>query len=396
MNTWKFRRRITALVLAAAMICIPAAGTVHAGTADPSIIHTQTEDQLKKSTTVTGLLTKGSWSPSKYQLTDTITVKNPGGRTIELQRYSPAAGKWQLTAVFETKDEAQSRVVITYPEIWKKYSRTTWRLVIAGNDEYEGYISSSVHIQLCNREKVPVTAECAMIYDATSGQMVYSKNAFRKHAMASTTKLMTSLLAAENCGSFEKVRISDNARLTPYPKLRYSRNDTVYVKSLLAACLLPSDNGSAVALAEHVSGTQKSFVSLMNRRAQQLGCTDTHFVNAHGLDAAGHYSTARDIAVIAAAALKKPVIRDLASRRTYTFRTLGYGISMKCVSSNRLLGTPGVIGLKTGTTDAAGYCFAGAYAYKGRTYITVVFDSATDSARFTDTQKLFRYIRKYG
>lgn len=168
------------------------------------------------------------------------------------------------------------------------------------------------------------------------------------------------------------------------------------MRNLFNSILVKSDNGSAVAIGESISGSTSKFAKKMNRRAKDLGCKNTHFVNPHGLPNKKHYSTGYDLALMTKHALKEKYFREVIKKKSYSFKTLKKKSKVRIRTTNKLLGkVKGVRGGKTGTTRAAGYCYVGTYKYDGKTYITVVLGSKKDKYRWSDTKKLISYIKKY-
>lgn len=243
-----------------------------------------------------------------------------------------------------------------------------------------------------------ISSDCALLMNADTGKIIYAKNENVAHANASTTKIMTCILALENCKLNEKVKFSSYAASIEASKLYANAGEVFYLKDLLYSLMLPSHNDTAVAIAEHVSGSTARFVNLMNKKATQIGCTNTHFDTPNGLDAGyNHYTTASDLAKIAQYALQKPMIRKLVNTRTHSFSNLNTGRSYYVSTTNALLGNvPGVQGMKTGYTDKAGYCFVGlSHSAKGNTYISVVLGADSSSARWQDSRILLNYAYQH-
>ena len=239
-----------------------------------------------------------------------------------------------------------------------------------------------------------LSSDCALLMNADTGQIIYGKNENVAHANASTTKIMTCILALENCKLNEKVKFSPYAASIEPSKLYANAGEIFYLKDLLYSLMLPSHNDTAVAIAEHVSGSTAKFVKLMNKKAAEIGCTNTHFATPNGLDAGyNHYTTASDLAKIAQYAIKKPMFRKLVSTGYYSFSNLNTGRSYSIGTTNALLGNvPGVQGMKTGYTNKAGYCFVGlSYSARGNTYISVVLGADSSSARWQDSRTLLTY-----
>jgi len=242
-----------------------------------------------------------------------------------------------------------------------------------------------------DHEPPVLTARAWALYSVDEGAMLWAGNADQVRAPASVTKLMTALVVVERgVAPDDQTTISARAAAEG---IGYAGQDKLYegevwaVEDLLADMLVYSDNGAAVALADHTAGSVEGFLVLMNQRATELGMASTHFENPNGLDAEGHVSTARDLAVLGTAVIAQPRITRVTRIKYATF-TPG-GRVMKVKNTNRLLGTfPGVFGLKTGDTLAAGEVLV-SYAVLGHgTYIGVVMGSSDHMA---DTRLLLAY-----
>lgn len=239
-----------------------------------------------------------------------------------------------------------------------------------------------------------LSSDCALLINANTGKVVYAKNENVRHANASTTKIMTCILALENCKLNEKATFSPYAASIEPSKLYANAGEVFYLKDLLYSLMLPSHNDTAVAIAEHVSGSTAKFVDLMNKKAAAIGCTNTHFATPNGLDFGyDHYTTASDLAKIARYAIKRNMFRKLISTGYYSFSNLNTGRTYYIGTTNALLGNlPGVQGMKTGYTNKAGYCFVGlSYSQKGNTYISVVLGGSSSASRWEDSRRLLTY-----
>lgn len=239
-----------------------------------------------------------------------------------------------------------------------------------------------------------LSSDCALLINANTGKVVYAKNENVRHANSSTTKIMTCILALENCKLNEKVTFSPYAASIEPSKLYANAGEVFYLKDLLYSLMLPSHNDTAVAIAEHVSGSTAKFVDLMNKKAAAIGCTNTHFATPNGLDFGyDHYTTASDLAKIARYAIKRNMFRKLISTGYYSFSNLNTGRTYYIGTTNALLGNlPGVQGMKTGYTNKAGYCFVGlSYSQKGNTYISVVLGGSSSASRWEDSRRLLTY-----
>ena len=222
-----------------------------------------------------------------------------------------------------------------------------------------------------------LSARAAALFEPVSGTFIYEKQADVKLPMASTTKIMTALIALEECGLDELVEIPDEAVGIEGSSIYLAKGDTVTVKDLLYSLLLQSANDAATALALKISGDIASFAMLMNARAEQIGMTDTHFDNPHGLDSETHYTTARDLAILASAALQNPTFKSISSTYKYSFTISGKPRTV--VNHNKMLKLyDGTIGVKTGFTRKCGRCLVSAAERDGLTLIAVTLDAPDD------------------
>ncbi len=235
--------------------------------------------------------------------------------------------------------------------------------------------------------KLPeLTATAWTLYDADSGIVMASQDADTERPMASVTKIMTALVVRDNAELEERVRITESAAATGEAEIGIAPGELWSVEDLLIAVLVRSGNDAAVALAEYVGGSVEGFADLMNDKAAELGLEHSHFVNPHGLDADGHYTSANDLAVMAAVALEDPILARMARTRLVKFRPDPAGVDRFARSTNNLLGVyPGVVGFKTGFTNKAGLVLVSVLERGGRTLIGVVMQS---EAHFDDSREL--------
>ena len=238
-----------------------------------------------------------------------------------------------------------------------------------------------------------ISADSAIVIEATTGRVIYEKNADVVRPPASMTKMMTCILGLENLAPNEEVRISQAAQDTAYPELDLMAGDVLSANELMMGMMLVSDNGAAVALAQAVAGSVPAFAKMMNDKAWEIGCTSTNFVNPNGLPASNHYSTARDMAKIAAYCMENWDFRDIVSTKRETIHWMTpVDVTVKVENSNKLLGSyKGANGIKTGWTNAAGGCLA-ASALRGEIeLIVIVMHSEDVDTRFDDARKLLDY-----
>ncbi len=234
-----------------------------------------------------------------------------------------------------------------------------------------------------------IQAKSAVLIEASTGQVLYAKDAHRRLPPASLTKVMTALIVLEHADMDEVVVASKNAVNTPSSSMHLQEGERVKVRDLLYALMLRSANDAAVALAEHVSGSVAQFVQMMNARARTLGAKNTHFVNPHGLHEPNHLSTAYDLALMARVAMENPHFREIVKQKSYLVERSHNQEDLLMVSRAKFLEMyEGAEGIKTGYTRPAGYCFVGSATRYGRRLIAVVLNSPQ---REQDTIALMDY-----
>lgn len=242
-------------------------------------------------------------------------------------------------------------------------------------------------------ENAPLDCTSALLMEAESGRVLFEYNADDRHAPASITKIMTMLLVCEAVDAGQ-ISLDETVTTSPYAssmggsEIWLEPYETMTVDEMLRATAIASANDAAVALGEHLAGTETMFADRMNQRAAELGMESTHFVNACGLDEEGHYTTARDIAVMARELLKHRWITDYTTVWQDTLR----GGETELVNTNRLVRFyNGCIGLKTGTTDDAGCCVCAVAERDGMTLIAVILGAPDSDTRFESAKSLLDY-----
>ena len=228
-----------------------------------------------------------------------------------------------------------------------------------------------------NSKSINTSARSAVLYVPDINEFLYLKNADTPLPMASTTKIMTALVALESCDLSEEVPIDDSAIGVEGSSAYLRSGEVLTMEELLYALLLQSANDAAVAIACHVSGNVQDFSELMNNKAEALGLVNTHFTNPHGLDNEEHYTTSRELAIIAACALKNDTFKKIVSTYKKTFSSEER--SRTYVNHNKLLKLyDDCIGIKTGFTKKSGRCLVGAAQKDGLLLITVTLDAPSD------------------
>lgn len=252
----------------------------------------------------------------------------------------------------------------------------------------------------------------ACLMDADSGRVLFEKNGEEKRANASTTKTMTLIVTLENADLDDIVTVSEYAARQPDVQLNINTGEQYLLRDLCYSLMLESHNDSAVAIAEHVGGSVEDFAKLMNQKAQEIGCTNTHFVTPNGLDASDeggdHGTTAEDLAKILSYCVKKSPksaeFLEITRTPSYSFGnknvaedgTISNGNrSFSCNNHNAFLNMmEGALSGKTGFTGNAGYCYVGALESDGRTFVVALLGCGwpnNKTYKWSDTKKLMQY-----
>ncbi|MBR3934484.1 MAG: D-alanyl-D-alanine carboxypeptidase [Clostridia bacterium] len=232
-----------------------------------------------------------------------------------------------------------------------------------------------------------VSAKAAVVIEADTGNIVYSKNHNQKLPMASTTKIMTAICAIENTNTNIPITVSDKAVGIEGSSIYLKKNEVITIKELLYGLMLNSGNDAAVAIAVAVSGTVKDFAELMNKTAQNIGAKNTSFTNPSGLYEENHYTTAWDLALISAYAMKNPLFREIVSTKEQKISNNPGNRYLK--NHNKLLRMyEGCIGVKTGYTKKCGRCLVSAAQKDGVTLVAVTLNAPDD---WTDHTKMLDY-----
>jgi len=234
-----------------------------------------------------------------------------------------------------------------------------------------------------------VDAQCAIL-ETADGTVLWSRNPDTSMAMASTTKIMTATLALEYGNLDQQVTISEEAASVGDSSAGLVAGSTTTLRNLLYGMMILSGNDAATQIAITVGGSVSNFVDMMNQKAQDLGMTNTHFENPHGLDADGHYTSPRDFCLLARYAMKKQAFRDIVGTQSITL-DLGYGDTTIENTDELLKMVDGCIGIKTGTEDKAGYCLVSCVKRDDRELYSVILGSSDSWTRFTSAQSLLEW-----
>ena len=263
--------------------------------------------------------------------------------------------------------------------------------VCADDVDNEGEFENTVEVTASSVTALPKTnSRRYIVYDRISKSMIIGKNEDVKSAMASTTKIMTSIVILEKADLDEMVTVSAKAGGTGGSRLGLKKGDKASVKNLLYGLMLRSGNDAAVALAEHVGGSVKEFAELMNEKASELGLTNTHFVTPHGLDDANHYTTALELAKLTDYAMDNETFAKIVGTKSTTIYINNQ--SRQINNTNELLGVlNGVVGVKTGFTNNAGRCLVTETKRNNMDIITIVLGADTKKDRTKDSVNLIEY-----
>ena len=258
---------------------------------------------------------------------------------------------------------------------------------------------AGISVPAAAAQQPSLISETAVLMDAQTGQILFEKDMDRQMYPASITKIMTALLAIELGDLDDIVTMSYEATHSIEPNSSHIALDTdeqISLRDLMYALMLPSANDAANGIAEHIGGSMEAFVDLMNQRAQELGCTGTHFVNAHGLHDDDHYTTAHDMALIMQEALKHPEFVEIASTAHYEIQPTNKQPDVRYLHNQHymLYGSDpyeGAIAGKTGWTQDAKHTLVTAATRGDRTLIAVVMKSTQADDKFIDTSALLDY-----
>ena len=234
-----------------------------------------------------------------------------------------------------------------------------------------------------------INGEAYILMNANNGQVLHGKNIDEKLNPASTTKILTAILALEKASLGEMVTISKNIPLVQGTKAYLREGETISIEALLNATILHSANDAALAIAEHISGSQEKFAALMNNKANEIGVKNSHFINPHGLTDEGHLATAYDLALIAQYAMANQGFRELAVKKVYDWEGMEWQTRM--INKNKLLWQmENSTGIKPGYTSLAGHTLV-ASAKEGDQELIVVILGSDANSLYNDAQKLLEY-----
>ena len=234
-----------------------------------------------------------------------------------------------------------------------------------------------------------INAGAAILVEAVSGMILYAKNEHMRRSPASTTKIMTAIVTLEKGNPHDVVTVSPKAARTGGSSLWLKAGEKIVLAELLEGVMLRSANDGSVALAEHIGGSEQNFAKLMNVKAREIGAINTNFCNAHGLTAPNHYSSAYDLALMTRYGFGLPEFVRIVGTREEAVEWYQGAKTRPVRNTNRLLWSfAGADGVKTGTTNRAGYCLVASATRDGRRFIAVVLNSPD---RWGEAARLLEY-----
>ena len=263
----------------------------------------------------------------------------------------------------------------------------------------ENKIPQMVDMTPAIEEPSELHALSAVLMDGDSGRVLYEKDGKTPLANASTTKVLTCIVALESSPGDDYVQVSQNAASQPEVKLGLQKGEQYYLEDLLYSLMLKSHNDTAIAIAEHCGVTVEGFARMLNRKAKQIGCKDTCFITPNGLDAQDengkHHTTAEDLALIMRYAIKNKTFLHISQTRDYTFSEITGKRTFSVHNANALLDMmDGVLAGKTGYTSQAGYCYVCAWEEEGKTFVVSLLGCGWPNHKtykWSDTKKLLSY-----
>lgn len=263
----------------------------------------------------------------------------------------------------------------------------------------ENKIPQMVDMTPAIEEPSELHALSAVLMDGDSGRVLYEKDGKTPLANASTTKVLTCIVALESSPGDDYVQVSQNAASQPEVRLGLQKGEQYYLEDLLYSLMLKSHNDTAVAIAEHCGGTVEGFARMLNRKAKQIGCKDTYFITPNGLEAQDengkHHTTAEDLALIMRYAIKNKTFLHISQTRDYTFSEITGKRTFSVHNANALLDMmDGVLAGKTGYTSQAGYCYVCAWEEEGKTFVVSLLGCGWPNHKtykWSDTKKLLSY-----
>ena len=290
--------------------------------------------------------------------------------------------------IFQNQSKLYLRIITVLCAFCMVFPYATSAYGVVGiNDQVNGKVYTDYHIKSSLMPDVSMDEGILVTKD---GRVLWSREATTRHHIASITKVMTAIVALEHAKPTDIMTVPEVSTEVGESSASLKRGEKMRLKDLLGALLVKSGNDAALAIAINIGGDVNTFVGMMNKKAQELGMTNTHFDNPHGLDSATHYSCARDVSIMSRYALSNKTLREIVSSKLYKFSDATN--SHQLPNTNLLLWKyQGAIGTKTGFTDKAGYCLSAAARRDGVELYAVTLGTTTEISRFTESIKLLDF-----
>lgn len=261
----------------------------------------------------------------------------------------------------------------------------TFTLKVYGYNKY-----NEIYNTKTENKNFRVNARCAIALDKETYEVLYEQNAYEIVPMASTTKILTSLIAIEQDDLSVPVTISKKAASIRGSKVGYKENEVITLKELIFGLMFKSGNDAAIAIAEHIGGSVEGFADIMNHYARGIGILDSHFESPHGLDSNGHYSSAYDLAILTAKGMDYDLFREVVGSKSISKEK--YNFTRDYNNINKILWKiPGANGVKTGYTGQAGKCLVSSVNKNGKDIIIVVLNCPD---RWNVTDKIYQHVQE--
>lgn len=265
------------------------------------------------------------------------------------------------------------------------------------------FFSVRLTVSADGEDDLTLYARSAVLMDADSGRVLYEKDGYTHMPNASTTKILTCILAIESGKMEDSAVVSAYAASMPKVRLGMEKGDTFLIKDLLYSLMLESHNDSAVVIAEHIGGSVETFAAMMNEKAEELGCKDSYFITPNGLDAQDengiHGTTARDLALIMSYCLENDTFLQITGTADYSFTNKEGTRQYSCYNHNAFLSMmEGALSGKTGFTGNAGYCYVGALRQGDRTFTVALLACGwpnNKSYKWADTKTMLNYALEH-
>lgn len=354
----------------------------------------------KPETVVTGLSDRMNVKAGTDKASQTLKITPANGsRKVSLQLYNSKTNAYQTVSTTVTADTHQDTVQVKFPKKYLMKTNSKWRIVIPESKSGSSYVSQPVSLVAYNTKKLVLPATNVCVYRVEDGQMFYALKENKKVRQASTTKIMSAVVALEsNRLANGKTVISEEAICQKCANMRFKPGEVYKNMDLLYAMMLPSSNDSAYALAEGISGSFSEFISAMNQKAFDMGFQKTHYQNASGLDVKkkNQGTTAKELSKLMGYAYQNPLFRKILMTKKYKFTSVDKTKEKKEVyTTDKLLGSSKEFrGGKTGYTDLANFCFCSVYKIQGKTYVISVLGSGSTQYRFMATEMLYHHLKQ--